>query len=338
MSDEELKNIITKGIKKAQEGNLYFELIFNNQDEPVKKNEFLFFIKPEITLQSNKIKLNDILDLFLYNLKNYNFSIHNIKVLSAEYLKEYNIIAQHYGVINKLASNALQNLSESAKSSFIKHYNTDFDKVKIKGGMEFLKEYSEFTPFTLDILWKNKQNIKLGSGTYCEDISLDNEIIYLINGFHPRQIEHFTKPGRSIIVFTISSDIDWNIARNYFIGSTDPWKAVAGSIRRELLDKKEMFGLDEVFQGFNGVHLSAGPVEALIELVRYNSNFKNPSEIMKIEDFSFGRLIKKEFKEDLISKILNNINVNFNGLASSIFDLTEEKNAEVALQILKNIL
>jgi len=338
MPEVELKNIIIGSIKKAQEGRLYFELIFNNQDEPVKKNEFLFFIKPEITLQSDKIKLNDILDLVFQNLLKYNFSIHNFKALSAQYLKEYNIIAQHYGVINKLASNAFQNLSESAKSSFVKNYSTGFDKAKIKGGIEFLNEYSEFNPFSLDILWKNKQNIKLASGTYCEDISLDNETVYLINGFHPRQIEHFTKHGRSIIVFTISGDIDWKIARNNFIGSTDPRKAENGSIRRELLDNKEILGLDEVSQGFNGVHLSAGPVEALIELVRYNSNFKNTAEIMKIEDFSFGRVIKKEFNEDQISKILNNININSNGSTLSIFDLTEEKNAEEALQILKKIL
>jgi hypothetical protein len=334
MSDPALSKQIISAINKAQKGELYFEEIFKG-NENVKKNEFIFFIKPEITLKSDKIKLQEILDLIFGKLEEFHFTIHNIKALGAKYLKDYNIIARHYGVINKIASNASENISESAKEVFKTKFNKGFNDVKVSGGIEFINEFGEFTPFTLDILWKNKQNIKLAGGTYCEDITMDNETIYLVNGFHPRQIEHFTSEGKSIIVFTISSDIDWSTARTNFIGATNPASAHEGSIRRELLNNKEKLGLDEVSQGANGVHLSAGPVEALIELMRYNSNSSDKSKIKNYNSFSFGQNLEVSFSKLSIEKILENTNVNIDGKAVSIFDITEEKNSNEALVLLR---
>ncbi len=335
MQNPTISKQIISIINKAQKGEIYFEELFRS-DENVKKNEFIFFIKPEITLKSDKIKLQEILDLIFVKLEEFHFTIHNIKALGSKYLKDYNIIAQHYGVINKIASNAVTNISESAKDVFKAKFNKNFNEVRISGGIEFIKIFDEFTPYTLDILWKNKQNIKLAGGTYCEDIILDNETVFLINGFHPRQIEHFTSEGRSIIVFTISSDIDWSAARTNFIGATNPLNAQEGSIRRELLNNKEKLGLDEVSQGANGVHLSAGPVEALIELMRYNSDFSDKNKIKNYNSFSFGQKIESSFSMVSIEKILENTNVSVNGKAVSIFDITEEKNSDEALALLRN--
>jgi hypothetical protein len=335
MPNTTLSKQIISSIHKAQKGELYFEKIFQS-DAKVKRNEYIFFIKPEITLKSDKIKLPGILEIIFNKLEEFKFTIHNIKALGAKYLKDFNIIAQHYGVINKLASDAATNISESAKEVFKTKFNNNFNEVKVSGGIEFIKEFGEFTPFTLDILWKNKQNIKLAGGTYCENITMDNESIYLVNGFHPRQIEHFTSEGRSIVVFTVSSDIDWSTARTNFIGATNPANAHEGSVRRELLNNKEKLGLDEVSQGFNGVHLSAGPVEALVELIRYNSNFSDKNKIKKSSSFSFGQSLEAGFSKPSIDKILDNVNVSVNGKSVSIFDITEEKNSDESLALLRN--
>ena len=210
-------------------------------------------------------------------------------------LDENDIIAQHYGVINKISNDAKGTLSQAAKEKFKELYNKDFDAEKVIGGFEFLKQYPEFTPFTADILWQAKASKKLAGGTYVEDVKVDDETLYLINGFHPRQLHHFTQEGRGIIILTLSGDTAWEKIRDDMIGNTFPEKAVKGSIRGEFLAQKDFFGLPEVGIANNGVHLSAGPIEGLIELMRYNSNFSDKSKIKTYKNYAFGQKMLEAF-------------------------------------------
>ena len=330
--------IISASVKKAQQGDLEFEEIYSNSESPVGKNEFLFFLKPEITLASDKINLRSILNLVQKKIETFGLTIHNIKILSAKYLDEYNIIAQHYGVINKISTHAVQGMSESAKEKFKELYGSAITELNVLGGSEFLARNNNFNAYSLDYLWQNLENKKLAGGTYCEKVKIDDEFVYLVNGFHPRQLKHFTEKGRSIIVMTLSGDIAWSDARSNFIGATDPTKANPGSLRREFLEQKEALGLAEVSQGVNGVHLSAGPVEALVELKRYNSNFSDNNSITDFSDFSFGKTLKENFNKEQFDQIVNNIDVTKDGKSVSIFDLTEEKDAVDAIEILKQVL
>jgi hypothetical protein len=322
-------------VKKTQQEEILFDEIYNDSTVPTGKNEFLFFIKPELTLESTSIKLERILHLIYDKIRIFGLRVYNIKILSARYLENYDIIAQHYGVINRIAANAIQNMSDSAKDKFKDAYSKSVGECRVVGGLETLNLFPNLNAYSLDYLWQNLENKKLAGGTYCEVIKIDNEVIYLINGFHPRQLKHFTETGRSIIVFTLSGDLSWSEARSSFIGATNPSSANKGSIRRELLDRKDEFGLSEVSQGVNGVHLSAGPIEALIELRRYNSNFADSSKIKEFSSYSMGRKLEENFPNDVVEKILSNVNVVVDGKAISIFDLTEEKDSDEAIAILK---
>jgi len=337
IATESLNSLIAESVKKAQNQSITFDEIYNDPTAKVGKNEFLFFIKPEILVKSDKIQLDKILELIETKIEAFGFNIHNVKILSANYLDQHNIIAQHYGVINRISSNAVANMSESAKDKFKELYGKSVNELKVLGGSEFIAQYPHFNAYSLDYLWQNLENKKLAGGTYCEPIKVDDEIIYVINGFHPRQLKQFTETGRSIVVMTLSSDISWTEARSNFIGATNPANANKGSLRREFLDNKESLGLAEVSQGVNGVHLSAGPVEALIELKRYNSNFANKSEVKDFTDYSFGKTLESNFNGQF-NDIVSNINVTVNGKAISIFDLTEEKDSEEAIELLKQYL
>lgn len=337
VATESLTSIILESVKKAQNQQISFEEIYSNPNIPTAKNEFLFFIKPEILVKSEKIQLDKILNLIQGKIEAFGFNIHNIKILSSNYLEQFNIIAQHYGVINKISSNALANLSESAKDKFKELYGKTVDEVKVLGGSEFIEQYPNFNAYSLDYLWQNLENKKLAGGTYCEPIKVDDELIYVINGFHPRQLKHFTETGRSIVVMTLSSDISWSDARSNFIGATNPTNANYGSLRKEFLDNKDNLGLAEVSQGVNGVHLSAGPVEALVELKRYNSNFSDISKIKEFSDYKFGTTLMENFNGSF-DNIVENVNVDVQGKATSIFDLTEEKDSNEAINIIKKFM
>ena len=109
---------IIESIATAQLGKTPYQNVFTANNQLKGKNEFLFFIKPEITLPSSPVNVSGILSMILEKLDGFNLGIKSISVLSASYLKKYNIIAQHYGVINSIATDARKNLSESAFEKF----------------------------------------------------------------------------------------------------------------------------------------------------------------------------------------------------------------------------
>ena len=327
---------IVDNVREAQNEDFLYKELFADAGATVKNNQFLFFIKPEITVKNDSIQLEEILKLIFAKINEFGFSVHDIKILTAKYLDQFDIIAQHYGVINQIASNAVANMSEGAKDKFKELFGKSVTEANILGGLEFLAKYPEFTATSLDYLCQNIGSKKLAGGTYVVEVKLDDETVYLINGFHGRQLKQFTDKGKSIIVISLSSDTDWSNARNNFIGATDPTKANAGSLRRSFLDNKEKLGLPDVSQGANGVHLSAGPVEALVELQRYNSNFST-GEAKAFTEFSFGKQLAEAFDENAVQSIVQNKNVDVAGKSTSVFDLTEEKNSSEALAMLKEL-
>lgn len=334
---QDLIKKISEAVDQSAQSEYDIKEIYTDPSTVVGKNEFLFFIKPEVLDRKGGVDVDAVLELILGKIDEFGLVIHNAKVLSANYLEQHDIIAQHYGVINKIARDAANSLSESAQEKFEELYGTKVSDVKLIGGLEVLDQYPAFNAFSLDYLWQNLENKKLAGGTYVEKIKLDNETLYVVNGFHPRQLKHFTAEGRSIVVMTLSGDLDWSVARNAFTGATNPANAAAGSIRRSLLDNKDKLGLAEVGQGTNGVHLSAGPVEALVELRRYNSDFSATNGEKQFTDFSFGKALEATLG-DKLEQVTDNIDVVVDGKTTSIFDLTEEKNSDEALAILKEVL
>ncbi len=326
---------IINAVNEVQQSSILRRELFSNLLIKAR-HEFLFFIKPEITLQGEKKKLAPILEMIFSKIDEFDLKIRRIVILTAPYLEKYNIIAQHYGVINAIARNAKKNLTEKAAEVFYSHFNVKLNESDVYGGLELLQAFPALTPVSLDYLWQNSPTIKLGGGAYCEALRIDGDPLYLVNGFHPRQLEHYTAKGRSIVAFTLVSDLNWSEARNHFIGKTNPFDAEPGSIRRTLLENKDSYGLQTVNSSWNGVHLSAGPVESLVELIRYNSDFEN-NKTLKTSDFAFGKILEERFGAETLRKIMENQTILFRGKKESIFDVTEEKNIDEALQVLKEI-
>lgn len=334
MNNQELIKLITHHVGMAQEGIAGYNELYVRSGSENARHEFLFFIKPEITLNIESIQLQSILEMMFDKLTHYKLSVKNITLLGASYLEKHDIIARHYGVINALSRKPLEYLSPEAVERFKDAFGSDPKDVKLLGSLELLQKYNDFTPFSVDDLWQHSKSVKLAGGTYCAQVQIEGDQVYLINGFHPRQLMHFTEEGRSIIAFTITGDLDWAVARNNFIGKTNPAEALPGSLRNELLVNRERYGLSSVSASQNGFHLSAGPVEGLVELMRYCSDYSS-NKIRKPEDFVFGRELKRLFDDPKYRSICDNQIVTYNGKRINTFDLTEEKNSETALQLLQ---
>lgn len=339
------KQAILDAVKQAQTGPLDAVNIFKQDvDKASYKNEMLFFVKPEITKPSATIKLDKVLDIVFDKLEQYGMVATSIDVLGAKFLKEKNIMSSHYGVINKLSNNAKATLSQTAKENFQKSYNESADTANILGGHEFLEKYPYFNADSLEILWQNLNvaisaggtYTKLAGGTYCCVVSVNGEKMYVIDGFHPKQLMHFIEDGKSIITFKLLTNTDWAAARNDLIGSTNPEKANEGSIRQTFLAKKDELGLEDVSIGTNGVHLSAGPVEGLIELCRFYTMPVTDEAILN--KHIMGKKLLETYSLDKITQVANDINVDFNGKQSSIFEITEDKDTDEAYDIISTSL
>jgi hypothetical protein len=332
MDHSSLADLIRTGIEEAAQSKINRKEIVN-QEVQAGRHQFLFFIKPEITLKEEGKRMEQILQMIFEKINSFGLSLSKAVILAAPYLEQFNIIARHYGVINAIARDAKSGLTDRAKASFNDHFGIDFNDCEVYGGIELLAAFPDLSAVSLDYLWQNAPVVKLGGGAYAQSLKLDGKQIYLVNGFHPRQLEHYTASGRSIVAFTLSGDLGWSAARNKFIGKTNPVDAEAGSIRRTLLDNKEKFGLRNVNSSWNGVHLSAGPVESLVELIRYNSDYLGKREL-SISDFTFGKMLEEKFTPENVQKILGNQSVLWKDKRESVFDLTEEKDAVDAIEIL----
>ncbi|MBN1158433.1 MAG: hypothetical protein JXA61_03565 [Bacteroidales bacterium] len=336
LTREELMNRVIHYIQLAQEEKVEYQEFYSCKKRDNLNHEFLFFMKPELTCRSDSLNLKAILNTTCDEITKFSLRIRDIRILSSQYLKSYHIIARHYGVINSLSSNATAHISEAAAEKFASVFGSTVSSVTMLGGAEFLQQFAWFNPLTLDELWQKSLIVRLAPGTYCAKTIINGKEVYLVNGFHPRQLSHYTDQACSIVAFTLAGDLDWHRARNHFIGKTNPAEAKPGSLRNILYVNRTVYGLQNVSTSRNGFHLSAGPVEGLVELIRYNSNCLT-GESKKISDFTFGRMLQAHFSMDRIGSILDNRIVQHKNKYISIFDLTEEKNNDEAIQLLKDV-
>jgi hypothetical protein len=346
MKRSELTELIEGRIIAAREGKMLIDRFYQSDSGIEYKNEYLFFIKPEITVCAGSLGFKSVMELMFDKLEIFGLYISGMNVESSEYLKKYDIIAGHYGGINALSRNAEKNLSPQAwqklhevsgeKTEIGETYFADNKSVKprILGSLEFLQIFREFDADSLDALWRQHSTIKLAPGTYCAEVRAGSEKIYLINGFHPAQLNHFEAKGRVIVTADIQSNVNWSVARNDFIGKTNPADAKPGSLRNDLLVLMGKYLTEDIDSSHNGFHLSAGPVEALAEQIRYNSDFSK-DKMKSAADYTFGRNLIKSFGTKATMQLLENPVVKYNNEHVSVFDLTEEKNSFDVIEILK---
>ncbi|MBN2817783.1 MAG: hypothetical protein JXP36_02355, partial [Bacteroidales bacterium] len=156
---------IIAAVKNARIDEPINELLFNETHFDCT-NDLIFFIKPEITLADDKIKLEEILEMIFEKIECYNFKIKNIRIINAAYLEKHNIIAQHYGVINKLSKDINNSITAEGRAKFETIFGINFNKAEVLGSLEFIEKYPHFTATGLSYLWQNAATEKLAGGTY----------------------------------------------------------------------------------------------------------------------------------------------------------------------------
>jgi nucleoside diphosphate kinase len=293
-------------------------------------NEPILFLKPEATDRS--VDLPGVLGVVDQALGAFGVEIGGVAVLGGQYLGRHGLIDQHYGVINDVSRRAASALSPAALATIVEKYAVPSQDDLI-GGHQALERYSCFNAESLNILWENLNNTKMASGTYCAPVLLAGRRYVLVNGFHPFQVEYFTRKGVVLVVFSLRTVTAWRTLRASMTGATNPVKAEMGSIRRTLLDTATDLGIARISQGYNGVHLSAGPFEAMAETVRYFSDY-SADRIISATKTSLGHfLAARGLSAASIQKLTGNVLAPTPAGPRALWDETEDLDTATASEL-----
>jgi Nucleoside diphosphate kinase len=301
------------------------------QSQPAGRNHFVLFLKPEALALEDGVNVEDVLEFVLSKLRANGVKTGAVRLLNGPYLGRYRIMEAHYGVINRASRLGEAALSQPTKKKLMAEC---LGVGQVLGAHQFLGKYPDVSAFALNILADTLGTKKVASGKYYGVFNVGGEKVIVLNPFHPQQLLHYTQSGRAIAVFECSTDTDWIVLRNGLTGATDPTRAAPGSIRRTLLDRKSELGLRDVSTANNGVHCSAGPLEAMAEYVRFFSDHAN-GQLIDPEETPFGRLLAKLglSKKD-IAGLAKNPLLGRGADATYAFNLTEEKDSDAAADLL----
>lgn len=293
-------------------------------------HQFVLFLKPEVTATHDGVNLPAVLDLVLSHLHGFGVDIAAARALPAAYLDTHAIMDNHYGVINRISKQGPDALTDAARDALNTRFADDLAQgALVLGGHQFLAQQPAFSSLALSTLNDNIGTTKLGGGSYAMRLNVLGQRYILLNPFHAYQLVPYTTPGRAILVLEGRSTRDWQDLRTLLTGATNPAKAHTGSIRAALLAQKDTLGLKDVNQGMNGIHLSAGPLEGMVELRRFFSS-PEAGHPLPWDQLAFGKaLIARGLDPEALAQ---NPDLTRDGKAVSAFDLTEELNAREALE------
>lgn len=297
-----------------------------------KRNELVFFIKPELLDVEESEKIFNSFQLIQEKFEDFDITINGIAIIPGTVLEKFGIMNRHYGFINQLSRKASSIVDdESRKRIFNILKINDQEKYKILGGHEFL-DFFNTNVDTLSDIWFSQTANKLRSGFYFIADTYQEQPFILVNGFHPSQLLHFTREDHRILLMLVHSDSDWYDLKFKMVGDTFPEKAAPESIRGRLYAHPELYGQAEVGINTNGVHLSAGPFEAAYEVV----NFFGPLIDLKPENtppLTIAKAIEAGISKQRAMSLLNNPAVN----ESDLFSETENMNTAKAVEFAKTI-
>jgi nucleoside diphosphate kinase len=292
-------------------------------------NRALVFIKPHAVTP----KAIDFIENFLSNRS---IELTQRVKKNAYQIRSEGLVDQHYAAIARTAvfsSPHEYTIGTEAKKRFAESFGISWDQAVnqqlVCNSVEAQKKLGDIPGVELNEIWKNSHQVKMGPGLYAGYIESLGE--YCVNGFYPGQREVFTTNGAEVILYEACFEpeaVSWKEFRWSVIGATDPAQAAEGSLRREILNRYAELGLrSRPEMSRNGVHAGAGPVEGFRERMVWLGK--------TLEDDPFAlACLENGMPEDEFMALLENPVLTLNGNTGPVFDLTEDMDADDAVEAL----
>lgn len=204
-------------------------------------------------------------------------SIDHVIDLDGHLVKTRNIVDRQYAQLAYYAYScdpfALE-ISNKAKEAFEEAYGVRWKEAQTSGRMwtaaSAMQLLGNISPKALNDKWQQQPiKVNIASGAYVCQFPSEGGSVYVLNGFYPFLREQFVEPGARTRCYTISwpeTCLSWKHFYNEVIGCTDPSLASPSSVRGVLYQQWQALHLSaQPDAAMNGVHASAGPLEAMVE-------------------------------------------------------------------------
>jgi hypothetical protein len=300
-------------------------------DQTAMKNELLLFLKPEVFLVKSQDRVGKIISLVFQKMAEYGAQPSGIAVMTGRTLQETGAMSRHYGLINRLSTAASQVITTDEARTIGDALAMPEERLVILGGHEFLSRHPDVSADELDRMWLSERSTKIRSGVYVRPFEADGQTVVLVNGFHPKQLAHYTDPSHRILLVVLHSASDWYLLKNRMVGSTFPDQAEGTSIRGTLYADPTTYGFDDVSISNNAVHLSAGPFEAMFELYNFFGEMLG-IDPGRQKPLVLSRMLDQEVEPDLALRVLDNPNIQDGMKTIDLFTATEDMNTDDAIK------
>lgn len=243
--------------------NSKVDVINTYQSDLNTEADGLIFLKPEVcSIMHNKLFI--ILEHLKKKFSSYSLNIHDIYLVSGQFLIENEIIEniydkiKHYALISIVLNTKARGLTNNIKNNF-KDYEA------IMGGLALIEQgYSE--EFLMELWSKSGTSIKIDEDCYGVPCFLENRKILLVNGFFPFQIKQYKKTGSKAIFFNFSTEESFSNLKKYFQGDADIKNRQQYSFRQFLFEFMGKHQLGRITTSCNGIHLSSSKEEGRREV------------------------------------------------------------------------
>ncbi|MGF1452155.1 MAG: hypothetical protein ACFB21_08805 [Opitutales bacterium] len=256
--------------------------------------------------------------------------------VSMEQMRDGALVDAHYFSISRAALTAdpaSLPVSEVALASFAETFGESWESAAAKGRLLSAVQMMEKTGIGDGAAflqrWLGAPQKRLAPGLYVAKFKQPEALV--LNGFYPALRQRYLTTGAKVICFDVAFDADklsWERFRRDVIGDTRPEEANPGTLRRCLLERYADLGCTPPNVNQNGVHASAGPIEALRE--RWIWLGEAPAQT------PLGQaLLRNGLSANGLDHWLENTVVNLAGTTGPVFDITEDMDAPEVLRALR---
>ena len=103
-------------------------------------------------------------------------TVHRTRILTGAELESTGVMAEHYGVINKISRLGRSALTEAAEQALVEQYAAELDAGADRaGGPPVPDDYPGFGSYSLGVLFANLSVGRLGPGTYAGVVTVDGQ-------------------------------------------------------------------------------------------------------------------------------------------------------------------
>lgn len=297
-------------------------------------SQLILMIKPELLDLSSGVDVPQVLELVGRHMERLGLRDHAMTVHSAAALQRDRAIESHYIILNRVSRLGPEALAESATQRLEAFARTHGDEPGIAlGGHAFLEQHQDFSAHALETICRNTETVKLGNGAYANRFLLDGERQIVLNAFHPQQLARFYRPGNAFLVVECRSELTWIEIRRRFIGETDPSEAAPQTLKALLHERARSLGLRGFSIGLNGVHVSPGPIDGMLSVLRF---FRSASgDPLRPADTALGSvLVESGWTDAQITALESRTTRGSDGLEAPLIEITEDMSWPDALDLI----